>query len=466
MKRLSKKSFIFGLGAIFSLVLVFYSSPAQAFGSDVRQVRTADNPAVYFLSHSTHRKKAYLNEDIYLNYGNKWSDVKFISSSELNSWPEVKLIKTADSPAVFYVQANQKTLINSWDDIIAFNLASEPIIIVSRLELNQYQDASNSELNLNKSENNQAPEVSLPQESGNIYVYNDLVNGANLNTLMTGTNGNLMGIFRLYSPDKTATVAAITFDFGGLYNDPVLDSATVFDENDQEYNANVSVSQSRRQAVVSFREPLVIDPRTEKTIKVFLDLATYNSQNQTIRVELREAANIVSNLTPSAQGSNFPLRGTEFKIINGANFLGQVKSKEESIATGWQNISTGSRLIGKFTLTEESGQEDVTVKNIIFVNNGSAGKNDWEDFRLFNNGQIIARASELNAGHDIEFDINYLRLKKGTPAVLTIVASLQTDRNPQATVNLRLDSITTTGKTYNTSSSAQISNLDESFVLN
>jgi hypothetical protein len=466
MKRLSKKSFIFGLVAFFCLTFVFYSLPAKALSPQVRQVRTADNPAVYFLSHTTHRKKAYLSADIYLNYGNKWSDVNFISAAELNSWPEVKLIKTANSPAVFYIKGNQKTLIASWDDMEAYALETEPIITVSNLELNQYQEVSNNDLNLKKTESNQVPELSLPREEGSLYVYNDLVNGTNLNTILTGAKGNLLGSFRLYSPEKTATIAAITFDFGGLYSDPVLDTVHVFDENNSEYNASVSVNQSLRQAIVSFREPVVISQGAEKTIKVFLDMAAYNSQNQTIRVELRQASNIVSNLTSVAQSASFPLRGTEFKIINGANFLGQVNSKEESIAASWQNVSTGSRLIGKFTLTEDSGQEEVTVKNLIFVNNGSAGKNDWEDFRLFNNGQVIARASELNAGHDIEFNINYLRLKKGTPAVLTIIASLKTDRNIQATVNLRLDSISAVGKTYNSSIATQISNFDESFVLN
>ncbi len=450
MPRFNKKPYIFGLGAIFCLCFMFaYSLPAQALSTKVKQVRTKDSPAVYFLYHAGHRKKSYLNADTYLSYGNKWSDVKFVSASELNSWPEVKLVKKADSPAIYYIKGNQKTLVLSWADLQDFTLDHEPIITVNQTDLNQYADASYEEIGLKK--------------TGNILVFNDLVTGTNSNTLMTGTHGNLMGIFRFRSPATTATMTVVTFDFGGLYGGPLLDSAFVLDENDALYNASVSVSQSRHQAVVSFREPVVLAAGQEKTMKVFLDIATCACNNQTIRVELRQASNIEATLAATA---DFPLKGTEFKILTGDNILGRAKSQEESIVGGGESISTGSRLIGKYTLTEETGHEDVTVKDIIFRNSGSAGKNDWEDFRLFSNGQIVARASEVNSNHDIEFKPNYLRLRKGNPATLTVVASLKTDYNSQATVNLQLRSLWTVGKTYNASLSPQMSNIDETFPLN
>lgn len=153
MKILNKKPFILGLGAIFCLSFLFiYANPTQALDPKIRQVRTTENPAVYFLYHAGHRKKAYLNADIYLDYGNKWPDVKTISSLELNSWPDIKLIKKADSPIVYFIRGNKKSIIKSWSDLESFNLVSEPILKVSQKELDYFGTLSYEEIGLISSE--------------------------------------------------------------------------------------------------------------------------------------------------------------------------------------------------------------------------------------------------------------------------------------------------------------------------
>ncbi|MFZ4631926.1 MAG: hypothetical protein ACOYL8_01805 [Patescibacteria group bacterium] len=498
MKIINKKPFIFGLGAIFCLSFLFiYSLPARALDTKIRQVRTSDNPAVYFLYHGGHRKKAYLNADIYLDYGNKWPDVKIISSLELNSWPDVKLVKKADSSAVYFIRGNKKAVIKRWEDLENFNLASEPILNVSQKELNYYDTLSYEGIGLITSTPS-APTLTTPiatttkpvassttpiatttkpvvattttpvatstpvTQSGTLLVYNDLVKGSNSNTILTGSNNNLVGIFRFRSPEQVATITVVTFDFTGLYNEGLLRSAKVYDENNIEYQASLNLSQSRRQLTVNLRNPITLNPGSEKTMKVYLDLATGTYVNNTIRVEIKAATNISSNRVPTA---SFPLRGTEFKTFDGGTILAKLSSQEEKVALN-QGISIGNRLIAKYTLNEESGNEEVLVNKLIFHNTGSAGKNDWEDFRLFNNGQIISRASALDTNRDIVFNVNYLRIKKGAPAVLSIFAALKTDRSKTATVNLQLDEIFSTGKTYNTSLSPTIINIDENFNLN
>ncbi len=450
MLRINRKPFIFGLGAIFCLCfLLFSNKPAQALSTKIKQVRTKDNPAVYFLYHAGHRKKAYFNADTYLSYGNKWSDVKVVSANELNSWPDAKLIKKTDSPAIYYIKGNQKALIVSWTDLQDFALDHEPIVTVNQTDLDQYADANYETIGLKR--------------SGNILVFNDLVTGANANTILTNTDGNLMSVFRFRSPASVATITSVTLNFGGVSSSQILKSVFVLDENSASYNANVNLSANKRQVVINFRDPIVLNPGDEKTVKVFLNLDACACNNQTLSVEFRQAADISSTLTPVA---TFPLRGTQFKILDGTTILGQVKSQETTISSGGQTVGSGSRLIGKFTLTEESGREDALIKDLVFRNGGSASVNDWEDFRLFNNDQIISRTSVVNTNGNIDFSINYLRIAKGSPANLTVVASLKTDYNPQATVNLNLSSIWAVGKTYNSSLSPQINNIDESFTLN
>lgn len=478
MLRLNKKPFIFGLGAIFCLSLLFISStPAQALSTKIRQVRTKESATVYYLYHAGHRKKAYLNAETYLDYGNKWSDVKIVGISELSSWPNAKLLKLADSSGIYYINGNKKVLIANMTDLQNFSLSHEPIITVSQTDLNQYQDSNYVEIGLKKAGTSQVAKGNssgstsgsnsgnlsgnIVSPQGTIKITEDLVTGTNNNTLLTSTNSNLMGIFH-FAPSAVATITAVTFDFGGLSSGTLLGPVSIFDENDVKYNASASVSQDNQQVIVTFRTPLIINPSEEKTMKVVLDLDDCPAcNNQTLRVELRQAASIQSSLTPQA---NFPLRGTEFKIVDGSVILGQVKSQEESIASDSQNI-TGATLIGKFTLTENTGHEDVVVSRIIFRNSGSAGKNDWDNFNLYSNGQIIARSSLVNSDGDIQFDINYLRLHYGVPVVLTVTAGLQSDYSTNATINLGVRSILAVGVTYSSTLAPAISNLDESFTL-
>jgi hypothetical protein len=477
MKRFNKKPLILGLWAIFcASFLFFYSSPANALSSSIRQVKASGSSAVYYLYYAGHLKKAYLNADIYLDYGNKWSDVKEVNLSELNSWPNAKLIKTAVSPAVYYISGNKKSLIASWGDMESFLLDKEPIITVSQKELDAYQTIDNYVIGL-KTEPVEVPDASetpddpavinppivVPAESGNIFVYNDLVKGSNGNTILSGSNNNLMGIFRFSSPDKVATITSITFDFAGIFSENALNSASVLDANNSKYpDISVGINQSRRQATISFHTPITINPGTEKMVKIYLDLAAGNFNNQTIYVELKQASNIVSNLTPSA---SFPLIGTGFQILDGSNILGNIKSQEQSIAAKG-GLAAGSRLIGEFIISDESDNEEADVKNLTFVNSGSASVNDWEDFRLFNNGQIIARATAINADGFISFDIPYLHLIEGSPVDLTVVASLKSAHNVNATVDLGLFSASVVGKNYGNYLTTNINNISASSVLN
>ena len=491
MKILNKKPFILGLGAVFCLSFLFiYASPTQALDPKIRQVRTSESPAVYFLYHAGHRKKAYLNADIYLDYGNKWPDVKIISSLELNSWPDVKLIKKADSPVVYFIQGNKKSVIKSWTDLESFNLAGEPILKVSQKELDYFGTLSYEEIGLVSRDTSivattttvivststkpvatttqivatttKAVATTTPViKSGTLLVSSDLVKGVNGNTLVAGSNKNLVGSFRFRSSEKTATISSVTFAFTGLHDESALRDVSVYDENNTEYDASFNIRRSERQATIYFRNQLILSPGSEKTMKVYLDLGNAGD-NQTIKVEIKSSEDIDTSAISSA---NFPLKGAEFKILNNGNLLGRISSREESVAIS-QVVSAGNRLIGKFILNETSGREDILVTKLIFRNTGSANKNDWEDFRLFSNGQIISRVSALNDRRNLEFNISYLRVANGKPATLTLFAALKSDRNKENTVNLRLDELISTGKTYNISLQPEIINIEEQFILN
>jgi len=450
MLILNKKYRFVGIGIFSILLFLLLSLEAQAaISSKIKQVRTKSNPAVYFLDHGAHRKKAYLNPTAYLNYGNKWSDIKFVSSTDLNSWPEAKLLKIKGSPAVYYIQGAKRALILNMTDLQDFSLHQEPILTVSQIDLNQYQLVTYEEIGLSR--------------DNRLLVFNDLVTNQNNNTILTNTGGNLMGIFRFRSPAETATITALTFNISGLYGNASLDSAFVSDANGNSYGANVSLRLSSHEIYVNFSDPLVFDPGEEKTVEVFLNLKSCTCNNQTIRVELKSAANVNASLPVAG---NFPLQGTLFKLLSSSSLLGNAKIQEQSLASSNLVINNGSRLLGQFTLSEETGNENVAIKRLTFSNDGSAGKNDWEDFRLLRNGEIIARVNEVDENDKIVFNINYLRVEKGSPVELTVLAGLKTDYNPAATFNLQVTGLWAVGVTQNFSLQSTINNLGETYPLN
>ncbi|MFA5023530.1 MAG: hypothetical protein WC523_01045 [Patescibacteria group bacterium] len=450
MLRLNKKNHFLSIGVLVIVLSLFLFSETQAaVSSKIKQVKTKDSPTVYYLDHGVNRKKAYFNSTSYLSYGNKWSDIKVISAAELNTWPEAKLFKTKDSPAIYYIQGAKRVLILNMTDLQDFSLSQEPIITVNSTDLNQYQLASYEEIGLRR--------------VSNLLVFNDLVSNQNNNIFLTNTGGNLAAIFRFRSPTETATITALTLNLKGVYNSNVLETAFVSDADGNNYDANVSLNNGARQIFISFKEPLVFNSGEEKTIEVFLSFKTCACNDQTIGLELTQASDINSSLPVTG---NFPLTGTSFKLISGSGILSQVKTQEQTLVGSNLAINSGTRLIGKFTISEESGNEEASIKRIVFRNNGSAFEDDWEDFRLLNNGQLIARDTTGDSHDNIIFNINYLRVADNDPAQLTVLASLKADYRPTATFNLQISGLWGVGQLSNFSLQPTINNLEESYNLN
>jgi len=452
MLILNKKYYFWEIGILSVLgVLLLFSETQAAVSIKIRQAKTADNSAVYYLDHNTHRKKVYINANSYLSYGNKWSDIKIVSAAELNAWEDIKLFKLKGSPAIYYIQGAKRTLILNMTDLQDFSLAAEPIVTVSEIDLNQYQLASYEEIGL--------------QRTSNFLLINDLVSNENNNTLLTNTGGNLVGIFRFRSPAETATITSLTVKIGGLYNDVILDSAFMSDANGNSYDANVSLRRSAKEIYISFPEPLTFSPGEEKTLEIFLSFKTCSCSNQTLWVGFEKASDIVASLPVAG---TFPIKGATFNILAADTLIGQVKTQEKTLVGTNLAVSNGSRLIGKFTISEESGNESVLIKRVTFTNSGSAGKNDWEDFRLLANDQIIARVSEVdNDDHDkIIFNVNYLSVEHGSPVELKVLAGLKTDYSPSATYDLQISGLWSTGQTNKFSLQPTINNLGENYTLN
>jgi len=452
MPIIGKKTlFSINISALILLLgLGFYIQPASALDSSYRQVKTADNPAVYFLSHSAKRKKVYVNASAYLGYGHKWSDIKIISPAELSLWPSAKLMRQAGTPQIYYIGGAKKALIESPADLIKYNLAGEPILEANANDLAQYTLASYSEVGLEASASG-----ILDVEAGE--VFND-----DNNVFLTGTQGNWAGSFVMTALSETTELSGLTLQVKGLYNGDNIEDATVSDGSGNDYPANVSFNKNTRLLTINFYQPLLISPSQAATIRVNLSFRSCNCSSQTVYLELAQA----SDISVSAQvRGDFPIAGPTFKVNDGASLLGRPSLSEAAVDSGESVISNGKRQLAKFTLAEISGLEDILVKRLVFENLGSANDDDLQDFRLLADGETIASQADMDSRGDIVFDISYLKIFKNSGKELAVTAGLKTGYEPGHTVNLDVKSLWSVGQSYQFSLVPEISNLDQTISL-
>lgn len=448
---------------------LFLARPAQALSPAISQVKIPSGRTVYYLNHATHLRKAYINADAFLGYGNKWSSVKLISPEEMAKWVDARLLKTAEAPAVYYILGSQKTLILFEDDLQAYNLNKEPILTVNQSDLDTYQSVSNTELGLIKTEAEIASvtpagvATSTPLAGSTLTVsLTPLNNGAN-NSILAGTNSNLIGLINLQAGSQDVAVNVLKIDLTGVYNSDLVDRAYITLEDNKVIERYSHYSASSRQLEVNFPDqPLVINANQTRSVKVKLNLkpCDLNCNNQTIRVELKSPDNIKSNANLNAA---WPLSSDYFKILNVPSLIAQPVFQEEALAA---DPSGPNLILGKFTLSENSGSEDVYLKELTLVNNASLNIQDLKNFRLQTANSIISRVSEIRSGDKIVFSINYCRVSKEAPVTLTVLAQKGENFHPGGLTNLDVDGAWLVGKNLSVSLTPTINNISEVKTIN
>jgi len=106
---------------------------------DAKLIKTNNSPAVYFIYQGWGRKKALLNETAFRSYrNNSWKNIITVSQQDLGSYPEIVLVKTKNSSTVYLLQGAIKRPIKNMAALSNNNLQHQPIGIVSQKDLDSY----------------------------------------------------------------------------------------------------------------------------------------------------------------------------------------------------------------------------------------------------------------------------------------------------------------------------------------
>ncbi len=422
-----------------------------ALNPKIKQVKTIDNPTVYYLDYNKGIKKAYVNAKAFLAYGNKWSDIKIINNKELNKWKEAKLVKSKNNPTVYYINNKQKALIKSEQQFINSGFKWQDIITIVQADLNEYKtiDFKVAGDVGDHSENQLTISLDSSNPKAGYFVIN--------------TQDNLAAVFNLKTESQRVEIKKLVLNLKGVFNADIIKEIYLTNESDIRYQ--VSASPYDRQAVFNFNsKPLVVSSGGEKKIKVYINFndSSTNIINHTIQVAINQTDNIEGPKTAGA----FPLVCETFKLVSGDGYLSKVVANKQSLSINNNEAIIGSteKNIGKFNLSETSGITDVFVKELKFLNKGDVRATMLNNFKLKNKaGQIVATVGQLADNNELIFKLNNYKIKKNDNETFTIIADVIAGEN--SIINFYLDKTKISSSSENFNLQPSITNFDEIIII-
>ncbi|MDO8593104.1 MAG: M23 family metallopeptidase [bacterium] len=428
------------ISAIVFLAIGFWASQATeaqaAYGlsPDVKQVKVAGSPTVYYLDHKLGAKKAYISSAAYLSYGNKWPDIKTISRAQLNKWPDVKLIKLAGDKKIYYVSGNKKTYVKNPAELAALGLGKSKIAAVNQTDFLSFKIAEPKTVAVVKAGG--GPSGTLAVEFDQASVTEDY--------FPLNSRHNLAAVFNLIAGGQTVEVSKITFKVQGIFKSEGVDKVYLTGADGK--NLGEPAELNNKRAMFDFSDaPLIIPAGETEKIYVYLDLKSYpDFLNHWLQVSLAAAGDIKAS---ADIGGSFPVNASQYKLLTG-EVLGQVKVTEQAVNAGNLTIGQSQKLIAKFIISETTGQEDAVLDNIVLTNQGSAGAGELTNFKLKDKyNHLIAQTADLSGDQSVTLNLNNaFIIANGSSGTLLLFADIAGGENK--TVNLNVRDFNSSGDGY------------------
>ena len=511
------------VGFLSALIFVFPASAEVANGLNpaIRQVKTTDSPTVYYLDHGRGFKKAYINEAAFLSYGNKWEDIKIVSQADLDKWPEMQLVKEKDNPAVYYLKNGKKVLIESARDFTNLGFKWGDIVNLNKTDLEQYASSTYGEVKLViykladyelvKTKVKSAvyyikDKLKTPIKSAKDFIKLDfkwddinIVEEDDLNDLATAsyeeagldvglapdtsgltvslgsdspkegnnlplsTTNNLLAIFDLKSETGQAEISSLNFNLKGIFYEQIL--ANIYLSYDNKVDLGVTPAINDKTVSFNFKDsPLVVSSGATKKIYFWVDLDDCPTcANHNLRVAINQASDISSTVAISG---NFPIAGSSFNLVNALHILGQVKIEE--LTAGEANrqaiIGEPEQILGKFKISEVSGNEDILIDSLTVKIQGSALPSGFFSLAVRNEKKkIVAQANSVGEYGQVLFNLGNYKIKKSSEEIFTVSASL--NDGDGRSLNLAVAKANVVGSASNFSLKIIYSSLEENIDI-
>ncbi|MFH1187896.1 MAG: hypothetical protein V1688_03500 [bacterium] len=392
-----------------------------------KTVKTAGSPKIYYVNEALNKKKPIPNEAIFLAYENKWKDIFIISQKDLDSYPDINLIKSANSSKIYELKDGVKKPIADQQELISNGYKWNEVVIVKDVELNYYPTkaaAGNEEVidveikqNENKEEQNNdiAPQI-VPSDR------HLSVKTIKQNKDILAPSGSIVPMLNLKLTAGLGKPVNVDFiKISRVKGFSSIEKIIVSDENKNVLGSAEMLD--KNYADIKLKPELYIAPGASKIINI--NGSTKNDDHIVYEQLFIESINDIS--TDADITGSFPLTGDRIKVVPGKNLIGEIEVGAVVVSGGSRNAYLGETdsLITKFVLSETTGNEDVYFKRLKITNTGSSYVKLANVDLVDQDNHVIATVKEPS-GNIIVFDMaqSPYKIPKGLSRTFSIRADI------------------------------------------
>ena len=353
-------------------------------------IKTADSPTVYFVSARLNAKKVILNSETFHSYNNNWSWVQTVSQATLDSYPDITAIKTSDSSAVYQINGNTKRIITSSEVFKSFGYDWNDIFIVNNTDLDSYEtsepltESSINATSVDLSNGRAEAETTVDQ----LAITFKPVSYMN-SVVLTNTWHEFAEIKLQSLNGNSAIINGLTLTYTGFNGGKQdIDHIYLTDGQDRPLKYVVNVH-SQIITFSLYQNPILVPAYESKVIKVH-GMAKRPETLLGFSINSKEAIETAANIA-----GTFPINGTKYRVIDGASFIGQVEMSDNPISDSIRKILVNStnQSILSFNLTETSGEHDSVIKSITLTKSGKLADRHITNIDLVSDtGTVLATA--------------------------------------------------------------------------
>ncbi|MBI4193360.1 MAG: hypothetical protein HY536_01910, partial [Candidatus Colwellbacteria bacterium] len=149
--------------------------------------------------------------------------------------------------------------------------------------------------------------------------------------------------------------------------------------------------------------------------------------NGTFNFGIAKAEDVSTDGSVTVSGT-FPVTGSTFTVIDGANSLGAVDVDAVTISAAARNVDLGSKeyQVGKFRFYETASKEDIKITSLRLYNNGNTTDADLANLKLKNDstGEVLATAAATTNKY-VTFKLDpALTITKGQNKTVVVTADV------------------------------------------
>jgi len=334
------------------------------------------------------------------------------------------VIKYANSTKTYYVAADGSKREFTSDAALAANMVNSANVVTTDINYPDGTSVTGKESGLTTVAGYAAPQVPLGGTGLAVALAGDTTPAT---TLPDGSAYNKVTKINLTAgSDGAVSVTGFRFTRTGFSLNADFTGVMVFDSAGKRHGNVVTLSEDK--ALIMFTsDPITVPAGQTVPVWAEVNIDAAQTTNGTFAFGVASAADVMTASTATVTGT-FPVTGSTFSVINGANTLGALDVDAVTISASARSVDLGAKAyqIGKFKLYETASKEDISVTSMRFYNNGNTTDSDLTNLVLKNDatGDVLATATSTTDKY-VTFNFTTpLTILKGQNKTVVITADV------------------------------------------